>query len=364
MEDNGRLPDIDPSDFQETPEYKSAPEGQSPEPAQSQGPEQREEPQQATEMLKSLSDKGYDVSHYSNDEEFIEDTETKYAAALQQQQQKMAEEYSKGTQWAEQPQGPDPNLQAPANQPRQGELPEFDQSWVDLVENDGNGRYVVKPEYIGSVDPTVADRVNRYVNFRQDRSNSLIDDPVNTVLEAGLGSMIQEQINNTVNQALSQTSVKSQAREFVRSNEKVLYLHDTAGQPKRTQKGEPILSPVGQALNQAHVQLRQQGMNEPNARHQVAMQMVQNHFTQQQLAGQQQAPVQQQAPMQPNEDYKQQYTDQPFSEPTNPYPAGYMPNTPVQPNANAMGPGGLPEHNSLGSLATALAVHKGYLQPK
>ena len=56
--------------------------------------------------------------------------------------------------------------------------------------------------------------------------------------------------------------------------------------------------------------------------------------------------------------YKDQYTEQPFAQPTNPLPPGYMPNTPAQPQT------GLPEHTSLGSLATALAVHKGFLQPK
>ena len=66
-----------------------------------------------------------------------------------------------------------------------------------------------------------------------------------------------------------------------------------------------------------------------------------------------------QQPQQPQSDqYKDQYTQQPFAQPTNPLPPGYMPNTPAQPHT------GLPEHTSLGSLATALAVHKGYLQPK
>ena len=84
--------------------------------------------------------------------------------------------------------------------------------------------------------------------------------------------------------------------------------------------------------------------------------MVQNYFTQQQLAnfGHQQQPQQQQQADQ----YKDQYTEQPFAQPTNPLPPGYMPNNPAQPQT------GLPEHTSLGSLATALAVHKGYLQPK
>ena len=244
-------------------------------------------------------------------------------------------------------------------------MPEFDPAWANLVEDDGQGRYVVRPEYIGSVSPEIAERVNDYVAFRQERSNSLINDPVSTVLNAGLEQRIQQQINSTVQQALSTTNIRSQAADFVKENEKVLYLHDEkTGQAQRDRKGKPILSPVGQALNHAHVVLRKQGMYDPAARHQVAMQMVQNHFTQQQLMHQQQQPQQQQQMPPQNQDYKEQYVDQPFSEPTNPYPPGYMPNTPVQPDANALGAGGLPEHNSLGSLATALAVHKGYLQPK
>ena len=108
-------------------------------------------------------------------------------------------------------------------------------------------------------------------------------------------------------------------------------------------------------------------MTDPEARHQIATQMVQNHFTQQQLANGLQQQSQQQPQQQrqaTQQDYKDQYTDKPFSAPSNPHPPGYMPNTPTQPQANYVGPDGLPEHTSLGSLATALAVHKGYLQPK
>ncbi len=110
--------------------------------------------------------------------------------------------------------------------------------------------------------------------------------------------------------------------------------------------------------------LRNQGMHDPVARHQVAMQMVQNQVMQQQAAMQYQQPAQQQAPQSVSQSFKDQYTDQPFAQPTNPLPPGHMPNTPVQPTANALGANGLPEHNSLGSLATALAVHKGFLQQK
>ena len=81
---------------------------------------------------------------------------------------------------------------------------------------------------------------------------------------------------------------------------------------------------------------------------------------QQPVQDQPQAPQQQVPQMSQNEYHKQQYQQQPFSRPTNP---GHMPNAKIQPQANGMGQNGLPEHQSLGSLATQLAVHKGFLQP-
>ena len=363
MDDSGKVPDINPNDFQETPEYRAADSSAPVQEPQQQEPQQQEQPR--TEILQDLQSKGYDVSSYQSDDEFITDTETKYASNRQDDQRRAQAESEQRREYLESPERPDPNLSrgnAPQTGSATGDVPQFDPSWANLVEDDGAGRYVVRPEYVGSVSPEIADRVNDYVSFRQDRSNRLIDDPVNTVLQAGLEQRIQQQINSTVQNAMSATTVRTQAAGFVKENEKTLYRHDeNTGQPKRTSNGEPILSPVGQALNEAHIVLRKQGMHDPGTRHQVAMQMVQNYFTQQQMAGQQQMPQQ---PPPGNQDHKQQYVDQPFSEPTNPYPPGYMPNTPVQPNANALGSGGLPEHNSLGSLATALAVHKGFLQPK
>jgi hypothetical protein len=358
MAENEPTQDIDPKDFKETLEYQALESGPTPPAEQVVEPQQAEPEAPQREILSGLQSRGFDVSSYSSDDEFISDTETKYASNIQDEQRRMHEDVQQKREFLE--------AKAPAAQPipqervapRQGAQPEFDPSWADLVEDDGSGRYVVRPEYIGSVSPEIAERVNNYVAFRQDRSNSLINDPVRTVLEAGLGHQIQNQINSTVKKALSSTNMRNQAADFVKENEAVLYLHDeSTGQPKTDRSGNPMLSPVGMALNQAHVTLRQKGMYDPVSRHQVAMQMVQNHFTQQQLA----MPQQQQPE---NSDFKEQYTDQPFAEPTNPLPPGYMPNTPVQPNANSLGSGGLPEHNSLGSLATALAVHKGFLQPK
>ena len=352
--------EVKPEDFRETPAYQEA---ESPSRPQREEPAPEQSEQQAeTPILDSMREKGYDVNGYGSDEQFVSDTEARYAAAAdaernmdelrlgEEQRQYQQEQYLRQQQ-----------LQQPPQQKQQrrkeGAAPEFDPAWADLVEPDEHGRYTVRPEYMGSVDPQIAENVNKYVNWRQERSNQLIDNPVQTVLEAGLGRQIQEQINRTVSQALSSTNTRSQAEEFVSQNAQTLYVTNPAtGEVAQNSRGQAILSPVGQALNDAHVMLRNQGMTEPTSRHRVATQMVQNHFTQQQLSLQ--------APGPPNpEQYKDAYVSQPFAEPTNPE-NGYMPNTPMQPQANALGANGLPEHNSLGSLATALAVHKGFLQPK
>ena len=353
---------FDPSQFSETPAYR----GDEAAPQNQESPGGYDPPR---DVLESLEQKGYDVSDYNNDEEFIAETEARFASNQQAEAQAEAQARAQA-EYAQQMQASQHPYQQPPEQPEEARdgKPEFDPNWANLVETDEYGRYAIREEYAGSVDPGVADKVNEYVAWRQERSNAIIDDPVNTLLEAGLGNQINAAVNNAVSSALREKSQRSDAASFIQENAASLYVQNAQGQFEKDGKGQPILSPVGKALNDAHVNLRNHGMHDPQVRHQVAMQMVQNHFTQRQLSQIMQNPEQFQNPRQPQptsgDIYKQQYTDQPFSQPTNPMPPGHMPNTPVQPTANALGAYGLPEHNSLGSLATALAVHKGYLQQK
>jgi len=351
--------EVNPSDYTETPQYRN-------EEAGTNEPQPQNEQPQSNTVLDSLAEKGYDVSNFSSDEELINETEARYAASSQAQEN--IQRHNEYVEYQRSQQQAAPSQEMPTRQtaPESGSgKPEFDERWANLVETDESGRYVVREEYVGTVDPSIADKINDYVSWRQQRSNSLIDDPVNTIMQDGLGNQIDARIRNAVSQELGKNRVESEAQEFIQQNADALYVKNgETGEFQRDQGGRPILSAAGQALNSAHVTLREQGMYDPVARHQVAMQMVQNHLTQSQISSMNQQNAQQNAPPSQAESYKQQYTDQPFSQPTNPLPPGHMPNTPVQPDANAIGAYGLPEHNSLGSLATALAVHKGYLQQK
>tara|TARA_E500000331_G_scaffold339925_1_gene370688 strand:- start:3650 stop:4741 length:1092 start_codon:yes stop_codon:yes gene_type:complete len=348
---------VKPTDFAETPEYQAADNG-----VYSQE-EQAPEPDQGSQsVLNELASKGYDVSEFRNDEDLISETEARYAATEQAKRDLEEHQEMMRQQSFQQSQAPPQDAPVETESSESNGQPKFDASWANLVEQDESGRYVVRDEYVGSVDPSIADRVNKYVNWRQERSNQLIEDPVGTILESGLNDQIEARVRNAVSQELNKGKVRDDAQSFIQENANVLYVtNPETGQVQKDNSGQPILSAAGQALNNAHVSLRQQGMFDPVARHQVAMQMVQNQMTQSQISAMQQQPQMQNSAA---DMHKQQYTDQPFAHPTNPLPPGQMPNTPVQPTANALGANGLPEHNSLGSLATALAVHKGYLQPK
>ncbi len=358
MDEPQRAPELNPEDFTETPEYS----GNAP-PAPQPEVESYDEGQ-STGVIEAMKSRGYDVGGYEDDEALIKETEARYAAAVQAEREMAQRAQSESVSTGDLFGSPD---DIPSYQYSGNGQPEYDESWAELVEQDPSGRFVIRNDYVGQVDPSVADKVNKYVEWRQSRSNELIDDPVNAVMAAGLEGEIQSRIDTAIKNAFSKNKTKSNAESFIKQNEKILYVQDPqTGTTQVDSAGKPVLSPVGRALNDAHVMLRQNGMTDPQTRHKVATQMVQNYFTQQQLANglEQQPPQPAQQQRASQQSYKDQYTDKPFSQPTNPHPPGYMPNTPTQPQANYVGPDGLPEHTSLGSLATALAVHKGYLQPK
>ena len=343
---------FDPSNFHEA----SFDSGQD---APSEAPSQEPEPQ-SNPALDHMRAQNYDVGQYENDEQLLNDIESGYQVAMKRQQEMEAMQQQMQMQ---QPQQPMEEYYEEEEEEEYG-APEIDESWLNLVEQDpATGRFVVKAEYIGSVDPSVAEKVNEYAEWRQSRSNALIDDPMQTLVDSGLEEYVQERIDQALNQNISSYDTRRQAEQWVASNSEVLYVTDpSTGQARVDPRtGQPLLTPIGQSLQDTHVALRNQGMYDPVQRHQVALALIQPQLQQMQQVQQPQQPQGQQVPqVSQNEYHKQQYQQQPFARPTNP---GHMPNTRVQPQANNIGQNGLPEHQSLGSLATQLAVHKGFLQP-
>lgn len=358
---------FDPNGWEESAEYQGVePQNEQeeyyeePEQEQEYSEEYVEEPSSDTPLLDQMRLKNYDVSAYSSDEELVADIQSDWAQVNNRQQ-----ELQQQMEWLQQ------NQQQPEEYYDDEEdeyldaaraVPEFDPAWTNLVEQDESGMFVIRPEYMGSVDPGIAEKVNNYVQWRQERSNSLIESPLDTLMDQGLEEYIEGRINDALNSTLTTQTTQSNAEAFVQEHQDVLFIIDpNTGSPMvDPNTGEEILSPFGNALNNAHVMLLEQGMTNPEQRHQVAVQLAYNEVG---------SPYQEQAeeeyyedvevPLEENNEYyKEQYQEQPFANgPTNPE---YMPSSPEMPQQLD----GMPQHNSLGSLATQLAVHKGFLQPK
>ena len=201
MDEPQRAPELNPEDFAETPEYSGdmPPEPQPEVESYDQG--------QSTGVIDAMKSRGYDVGGYDDDEALIKETEARYAAAMQAEREM--------GQKAEQTQAPvTEDLFGPSNndytyQP-QGRMvsQNMTKAWSELVEQDPSGRFVIRNDYVGQVDPSIADKVNKYVEWRQGRSNQLIDDPVNVVMAAGLEGEIQARIDSAINNAFNKNKTK------------------------------------------------------------------------------------------------------------------------------------------------------------
>ena len=110
MDEQNNFPNVDPKDFKETDAYMETqvPGDRSLEAEVNEPAPQGD--QSDTEILERMSQKGYDVSQYGSDQEFISDTEAKYSqnaidyAQAGYEQQRYLEQRATA--------GPDPDLAA------------------------------------------------------------------------------------------------------------------------------------------------------------------------------------------------------------------------------------------------------------
>lgn len=322
--------------------------------------EEEEEYDETNPVMDYVSSLGYNVDGYQDDSSFLDDIAGSYQAAINRQQELQEQiEYLESLKEEDD----DEEYYEDDGEYYESGVPDFDPQWAQLVEMGEGGRYVLRPEYIGTIDPVIAEKVNEYAEWREERSNALLNNPMDMILDDGLEDYIEARINHAIESNFEENTLNSQAEQFVAENASVLYLTNDDGEllyDPATQ--EPMLSPVGQALSDAHVALLEQGMEDPVARHNVAMQLVTSQFGGGQGEEYYEEGEDEEELLQGDENdyYKQQYEERPFEGMAE---TDYMPDGPSYPQAG-IGLNGMPEHNSLGSLATQLAVHKGFLQPK
>ncbi len=144
--------------------------------------------------------------------------------------------------------------QAPA-QPREWEAPEFEQSWMGLVQRDaGTGVFLAKP----GVNPVIADKVNLYDKwFQKYGANPAA--AFRPMMEAELPRML----GGMLDQRFGEWQRQQQINELVRTNASWMYQADDAGRPVIGVGGTPVPTANGLRYSQHVANLERQGMVDP-----------------------------------------------------------------------------------------------------
>ena len=188
-------------------------------------------------------------------------------------------------QQAEQPKQPERQPWQPPTDPASIER------YMQFVERDQNtGVFVAK----AGIDPAIAKAVNDY----QDWVSGFLRDP-GAVIEKAAQHISQKTFDERFEQRYQEIQRQQQVTQILQQNSSWLYQRGPDGSVMRSQSGAPALTPNGAAYVNALNKLSSMGVEDPVAKNDLAIKMVQADLYAQQLAQsqrqQQVAPAQRQA---------------------------------------------------------------------
>lgn len=177
-------------------------------------------------------------------------------------------------------QGQQPQQQAPQRKP--WEAPEWDDRWVDLVEQIGNGQYVSKrgaPDWVGQ-------KVNEYVQWQRDFQRN----PA-AMFNQMLDARAQEMMGDRFNELFAERERKNVVQQITQDNQRFLYQRDQGGNVQTDYRGNAILSPLGAAYLEQLRYVHGLGVTDPRQADNLAKNLVRGQYA---MAAQAQATAQQQ----------------------------------------------------------------------
>ena len=219
----------------------------------------------------SLAAKGYDVANFTSDEQVLEYLGQVADKAQQVDQLSQMAQY--GQQYLQHAGDFQEYLKAkdsPAVQPESRALaasisdsdpgresPTYDSSWENLCDFDAQTRrYVVKPEYQGKVNLSLADDLTHYKKWEDSEVRNIVRDFDGRVKQAMPVSnpedeyqRIQDAVDYRVNEIIQQRDHTQRAYNYVSENLTDLYQLDESGKPKMGADGRtPELTERGQLV--------------------------------------------------------------------------------------------------------------------
>ena len=222
-----------------------------------------------------------DASAWNHVQSHLQSQAQQYQHAQQQLawQQAQLEQFQRAQQQAAQPAVPQ---QQPTNW---WAPPEYNPLWEKpIMERDG------QPVTPADLDPSVRLRLQQYNEWRRDKFNTFLTDPIKTI-EPGLKSFVEPLIQQAIQQHLGLYRDRQFADQWTQSHQEHLYARSPDGAPLRDFQGRPVLSPVGQRYAQYVQWLDGQGLRAPQQQAQLAMQLLELEAYKQQAARQPQAPT-------------------------------------------------------------------------
>lgn len=233
---------------------------------------------------------GYDFGgqQFQDDRQFLlhllnTATSNRQADYYAQLGRQIAPQYQQVQQFLQQQQRPQQQQQ----QRPEWEPPDFDPSWLQLVERDPQSGVFLARQ---GVDPAIATAVNTYDRWYQRFGHNPVA-AVRPFVEQSLPQLVQQQIQ----QAMQSYRQQSEIESIVARNAEWMYQHDQSGRPVIGVGGRPVATAEGTRYGQIVSELEQQGLRNPGAVDRLARQILMGEMAQQQLrAGQQNPPDHQQ----------------------------------------------------------------------
>jgi hypothetical protein len=260
-----------PEPMPSPPDPQAAPPAPSPEP-----PQPAPEPSGGG-IRDYLTSKGYDVSDFKDDNDILEVLVERSAAADQlaelaqygQRYQQHADEFERWRQENAEPEKPaEPNQVA-------WSPPEFDASWLQHLDfNPATNRY--SPRSIEHA--SLAEKANRYREFRERTNDRFVRDPLGTLEEAGLGKRFQDleqSIDQRVEERLKAVMAQQEQQRYFQEKQKELFVTDEGGNVRYDPRtGQPALTPKGQAFSRYSQEAQSMGLTDPGTVRRYAERMV------------------------------------------------------------------------------------------
>jgi hypothetical protein len=260
-------PQVDAS-VTETPSDAAAPIESTPDLSTSEGTVTSTPDVEWTGVRDYLKSAGIAADSFDDDEAAIKhvvDRARQYEQIAPQYQQ-VAQHWSAFQKWQaeQQQQQKAPPQPAPEQKKYWEPLPELDQAWLQMVARDpGTGQIVVKPEYRGAVAPDLPQKVQAYLQAKQDRESRLFNDPY-----AAIEPRLEERLSkfNEKLEALERQREQEQADQatqaYLQQNSQWLFQANEKGQPVVNLDGSPALTPVGTAFRHYLAEATQMQMPE------------------------------------------------------------------------------------------------------